>query len=119
MIADYPSLRATIYFESKRTSMSGERNDMSKARARLFDAISAREDELVDLIQRLVRERSVLGNEAGAQRVVADYLRQSGYQPDVWDLPDSTLDLPGAGLSGVPFAGRPNVAASRPGAGGG
>jgi acetylornithine deacetylase len=92
---------------------------MSAARQRLFDAIAAREDELIHLIQRLVREPSVLGNEMGAQRVVADYLRAGGLEPDVWELPESVLELPGAGNSGVPFTGRHNVAAALPGAGGG
>jgi acetylornithine deacetylase len=92
---------------------------MSTARQRLFDAIAAREDELIHLTQRLVREPSVLGNEMGAQRVVADYLRAGGLEPDVWELPESVLELPGAGNSGVPFTGRHNVAAALPGAGGG
>ena len=87
-------------------------------RERLFAAISEREGELIDLIARLVREPSTLGNEAGAQRVVAEELRAAGLEPDIWDLPDTTLDLPGAGVSGVPFTGRPNVAATLPGASG-
>jgi acetylornithine deacetylase len=92
---------------------------MSTARQRLFDAIAAREDELIHLTQRLVREPSVLGNEMGAQRVVAEYLRSGGLEPDVWELPESVLELPGAGNSGVPFTGRHDVAAALPGAGGG
>lgn len=89
------------------------------ARERLFAALAEREGELIELIQRMVRCESVLGNEAGVQQVVADYIRAGGVEPDVWDMPDSLLDMPGAGNSGVPFAGRPNVAAVYPGAGGG
>jgi acetylornithine deacetylase len=86
------------------------------AREQLYRAIEQRQDELVDLIQRLVRCDSVLGNEAGAQQVVADYIRSSGVDPDIWDLDNSLLERPGAGNSFVPFAGRPNVAAVYPGA---
>ncbi len=89
------------------------------ARERLFAEIDRREDELVALIQRLVRSRSMLGNEAEAQGIVADYIRASGVEPDVWDIDAAMLELPGAGDSGVPFAGRPNVAAVYHGAGGG
>ncbi|RIK41952.1 MAG: acetylornithine deacetylase [Chloroflexi bacterium] len=89
------------------------------ARARLFEAIEAREDELIDLIARLVQQPSVLGNEAGAQAVIAEYLRAGGQEPDIWEIPDSLLERPGAGNSGVPFAGRPNVAATLAGVGGG
>lgn len=87
------------------------------ARERLFAAIDTRQDELIGLIQQLVRCRSVLGNEAGAQQVVAGYIRQSGVAPDIWDLDASLLERAGAGNSGVPFANRPNVAAVYPGAG--
>jgi acetylornithine deacetylase len=89
------------------------------ARTNLYAAIDERQGELVDLIQQLVRCRSVLGNEAGAQQIVADYIRSSGVKPDLWDLDDSLLERPGAGNSGVPFAGRPNVAAVYPGSGSG
>jgi acetylornithine deacetylase len=89
------------------------------ARDRLLAEIQEREDELVDLVQRLVRCRSVLGNEAEAQQEVAAYLRSAGLEPDVWDLPDDILARPGAGNSGVPFPGRPNVAATLYGTGGG
>lgn len=89
------------------------------ARDRLVAAIAEREGELIELIQRLVRSRSVLGHEAEVQGIVADYLRGSGVEPDVWELDEGVLSLPGAGNSGVPFAGRPNVAAVFAGAGGG
>ena len=92
--------------------------DIEAARERLFAEIDRREGELVELIQRLVRSRSLLGNEAEAQRIVADYIQGSGVKPDVWEIDDALLGLPGAGNSGVPFAGRPNVAAVYPGAGG-
>ena len=72
---------------------------------------------LIELIQQLVRCKSTLGNEAEPQQIIADYIRESGVEPDVWDLNDTVLALPGAGNSRGPFAGRPNVAAVYPGSG--
>lgn len=79
---------------------------------RLWDAIDARQDELVELVASLVRIPSLLGDEAAAQEFVAEYLRETGLEPDVWELDESLKELPNAGDSGVPFAGRPNVAAT-------
>src|SRR5689334_5596803 len=92
---------------------------LERAVARLWTALEARQDELIDLIADLVRRPSLLGHEGMAQAYVADYLRDSGMAPDVWDLDPSVRGLPNAGDSGVPFAGRPNVAGTLPGAGGG
>jgi acetylornithine deacetylase len=92
---------------------------MTAAKERLSAAIAEREDELIDLTRSLVQCRSVLGNEAGVQQVVADFIRGSGVEPDVWESDESLYSLPGAGNSGVPFTGRPNVAAVYAGAGGG
>ncbi|CAN5646832.1 ArgE/DapE family deacylase [soil metagenome] len=77
---------------------------------RLWNEIDARQDELVELVASLVRIPSVLGNEAEAQAFVAEYLRETGMETDVWELDDSLKQLPEAGDSGVPFDGRPNVA---------
>jgi acetylornithine deacetylase len=77
---------------------------------RLWQEIDARQDELVDLVADLVRFPSVLGNEAGIQEYVANHMRESGLETDVWELDESLKDIPEAGDSGVPFAGRPNVA---------
>ncbi|MBI3978095.1 MAG: ArgE/DapE family deacylase [Chloroflexi bacterium] len=85
----------------------------------LCTAIEAREDELVALVADLVRRPSRLGEEAAAQTYVADHLRGSGLAVDVWDLDEAVRDLPEAGDSGVPFAGRPNVAGVLKGTGGG
>ena len=93
--------------------------NIETARERLFAEIDRREGELIELIQQLVRCKSTLGNEAEPQQIIADYIRESGVEPDVWDLNDAVLALPGAGNSGVPFAGRPNVAAVYPGVGNG
>jgi acetylornithine deacetylase len=47
--------------------------------ARLRAAVAARRDELVELTSALVRERSLLGDEEGAQRLVEDRLRALGF----------------------------------------
>lgn len=94
-------------------------SDRQQAQERLFAELENREDELIQLIQDLVRAKSTLGNEREAQDIVARYVREGGSEPDIWDLDDAVLDLPGAGNSGIPFANRPNVTAVYPGAGGG
>lgn len=86
---------------------------------RVWDEIEARQDELIELIAELVRRPSLLGQEAEAQAFVAEHLRGSGLTPDVWELDASLHELPESGVSGVPFDGRPNVAAVVDGAGGG
>ena len=86
--------------------------------ARLDAEIERRDEELVATIADLVRLPSVLGQEAEAQTYVADHLRASGARVDVWEIDESLKSLPGAGNPGVPFAGRPNVAATVAGAGG-
>ena len=90
-----------------------------RAVGRLGEAIEARQDELVGLVAELVRRPSLLGQEAAAQDFVADHLRASGLATEAWDLDESLVELPEAGRSGVPFAGRPNVAGVLRGRGGG
>src|SRR5699024_5166551 len=67
----------------------------------------------------LVKYPSVLGEEAEIQHFIADHFKASDLETDVWELDESIKDLPDAGDSGVPFAGRPNVAGVHKGAGGG
>ena len=51
---------------------------IDSARSRLFSAIDSRTDELIATVAELVREPSVLGNEAGVQQVVARHLTDAG-----------------------------------------
>lgn len=97
--------------------MTTTRND--EAKFALWDAIDRRTDELVELVAALVREPSELGNEAPVQRVVAEHLRGTDAEVDVWDLDETVLSEPNAGNSGVPFPGRPNVTGKVRGQGGG
>ncbi len=86
---------------------------------RLWTAIEERQDELVALVAELVRRPSTIGDEAEAQAFVADHLRASGCETDVWEVDEEVKRLPDAGDSGVPFAGRPNVTGVLRGTGGG
>ncbi|MGI8856572.1 MAG: ArgE/DapE family deacylase [Thermomicrobiales bacterium] len=86
---------------------------------RVWEAIEGRRDEVVETVAALVRRPSRLGQEAAAQAYVAEHVRGSGMESDVWELDDALKQLPNAGESGVPFAGRPNVAGIARGAGGG
>ncbi len=89
------------------------------ARQTLFEAIDRGADELIDLVAELVKRPSELGYEALVQEYVANHLRGTTDDVEVWDLDDSVLTEPNAGNSGVPFAGRPNVTGKIAGAGGG
>ena len=91
----------------------------SAATERLWRAIEEREDELIGLVADLVRIPSLLGEEAPAQGFVEGYLAASGLQTESWDISDDLKQRDNAGDSGIPFAGRPNVAGTAPGAGGG
>lgn len=92
---------------------------LKTATALVHAELERRQDELVAMVAELVRRPSVLGEEAAAQAYVAEQMRKSGLEVDVWELDESLRDLPGAGDPGVPFAGRPNVAGVAHGAGGG
>ena len=87
--------------------------------ARLEAAIETRQDELTQLVADLVRRPSLLGQEAAAQAFVADHLAASGLEVRTWDLDEALKRHPEGGDSGVPFAGRPNVAGTLRSAGGG
>lgn len=93
------------------------RVEVTPAVARLWAEIDRQQDTLVETIAALVRFPSVLGEEGPAQAWVADHLRASGLRTGSWDLDASILAQPNAGDSGVPFAGRPNVAGTLPGRG--
>lgn len=99
------------------TSSMAER--LEQATAHLWAAIEDRQDELVSLVADLVHRPSPLGQEAAAQAYVAAHLDDSGLSVQSWDLDDEVRTLPEGGDSGVPFAGRPNVAGTLPGEGGG
>ena len=86
----------------------------------LREYIDARVEDLQDLAARLVRERSLLGAEEGAQRIVEERLQRLGFalervQPDEREA----LADPLAGLPILPYEGRTCVAGRLQGSGGG
>jgi acetylornithine deacetylase len=91
----------------------------SYAIEKLWAEIDKREDELIELVQELVRYPSVLGEEAPIQQFIAGYMTLSGLDTESWDLDEDLKNVPEAGDSGVPFEDRPNVAGWLRGAGGG
>jgi len=84
------------------------------------DAVAARADDLHELVSALVRQRSILGEEEGAQRIVEARLRGLGFavervQPDARE---AAADLH-AGLPPLSYEGRTCVAGRLPGRSGG
>ena len=86
---------------------------------KLWEAIDARRDELIQIVADLVHFPSVLGLEAGVQGYIAEHLLASGFDTESWDLDETVKTQPNAGESNVPFPGRPNVTGKRAGTGGG
>jgi acetylornithine deacetylase len=67
----------------------------------------------VGFLRNLVRQRSTLGNEADAQRVVAAELREMGLDVDWWQVNHAAIaTLPGYSPVEWSYEGRPNVAAT-------
>jgi acetylornithine deacetylase len=84
------------------------------------EAVERRRDELVELLQELVGQPSVLGSESGAQAIVEQRLRAAGFDVERV-VPDAEAALadPYAGYPYLPYEGRSSVAARLQGAGGG
>ena len=86
----------------------------------LLNEVEARRDEIVAFLQDLVRIPSVTGAEGEIQHYVADYLKQSELEVDVWE---SDLDALKSHPEYVPvtqdYSGRPNIVAKLKGAGDG
>jgi acetylornithine deacetylase len=85
---------------------------------RLIDeAVERLSERAFAFLELLVAARSDLGREAEAQEVVAAELARLGFDVDRIELPPDVNDLPGAGVSTVPSAGRPVVVGRRSGHG--
>ncbi|MGM8213659.1 peptidase [Virgibacillus sp. W0430] len=54
---------------------------------KIHSKIAERRDEYIDFLKQIVKEPSTTGNELGAQTLMADRLKQSGLDVDVW-IPD-------------------------------
>ncbi len=74
--------------------------DLDAATERLWTEIEGRREELIHTVAELVRRPSLLGQEAAAQSYVAEHLRASGLETEVWDLDEDVKRLPNAGKVG-------------------
>jgi len=82
--------------------------------------VSSRGGELVELTQALVRERSLLGEEEGAQRLIEERLRAAGFAVERVPIePPSSNSDPTWGYPPLAYDGRTCVAARIAGAGAG
>ena len=72
-------------------------------------AIEAEADHMFAFLERLVRARSTVGDEAGAQDVVAGELASLGFAVSRVPVPERTLAHPAAGVPQCSYAGRDNV----------
>lgn len=96
----------------------------TNAKSRVHDRLEEKRDELVELASTLIAQRSVTGNEKPAQDVVVARLESMGLAPDVWEPDAEALrNHPGffetSSYEEYGYDGRPNVAATVEGAGGG
>jgi acetylornithine deacetylase len=80
-------------------------------------AIEAGRAHAVAFLEELVSEPSVVGNEAGAQRVVAGELARLGFDVRELEVPDAIGEHPGSGVPQLPYAGRPVIVGERAGRG--
>jgi len=96
------------------------KNEYEESRLRIIDAVDRRQDDLVDLLQQLIRVPSQTGEEGAVQEVVTERMTADGLATDVWEPdPDSLMPYADHVTMAPDFAGRPNVAGKVAGAGGG
>ena len=77
--------------------------------ARVDAEIDALAEGAFGFLGRLVGEASTVGEEAGAQAVVAAELERLGFAVDLLEVPESIAGDPLAGVPQRPYAGRPVV----------
>jgi acetylornithine deacetylase len=77
--------------------------------AAVDDAIEADAERAFDLLERLVAEPSVLGNEGSAQEVVAEEFDRLGFALERLAIPDAIGDHEAAGVPQRSYDGRLNV----------
>jgi acetylornithine deacetylase len=83
----------------------------------LDDAVVARSERAFDFLQQLVAAPSLVGEEAGAQEVVAGELARLGFELRRVAVPAEIAERPGAGVPSLPYDGRPLVVGERAGSG--
>ena len=86
---------------------------MDETEARVLRSVEASWKHEVEFLRKLVNQRSTLGNEAGAQQVVATELQEMGLDVDVWQVDHAAIaKRPGYSPVEWSYEGRPNVAAT-------
>jgi acetylornithine deacetylase len=91
-----------------------------EVRERIDQAVEDLRDEMLGLLQTLVRVPSLPGREKGVQDIVAMEMKGMGLSLDIWDPVDPALQShPAYVPSEIPYNGRPNVVGTWKGAGGG
>lgn len=83
------------------------------------ECIKAQREELIRLTQQLIRRPSDV-NEKACQLFIADWLREYGYESDLWDVDvDKTRTHQAWVDTGMDYRDRPNLVATIKGKGGG
>lgn len=79
-------------------------------RAEIVDAVDGLQAEAVELLEALVRQPSLLGQEQGAQAIMADCFADLGLEVDRFAIDEDAIrDLPGYSPSIISYDGRMNV----------
>ncbi|WP_129688560.1 peptidase [Gottfriedia acidiceleris] len=89
-------------------------------KAKINDYIHKNKNKAIELLQNLVREKSVSGNEASAQKIVSNYLQNLGlvidrFEPSIEELTKSTYFI----SERTSFEDSPNIVAILKGTGNG
>jgi len=92
-------------------------NDLER---RVSERIERNWEEETRFLQGLIRRPSTLGNEARVQRFIADELSSMGLEADVWQIDHAEISrMKGYSPVEWSYEGRPNVATTWRGSGGG
>lgn len=83
--------------------------------------IQNHEHEAVQLLKKLVQQRSIRGNEGKAQAIVVEKCRELGLEIDLWEIDEdpAVKKHPGFHCDRSDFSGNPNLVAVLKGQGGG
>ncbi|AXR83540.1 ArgE/DapE family deacylase [Natrarchaeobaculum sulfurireducens] len=98
--------------------------DHRNAKARVKETIVARDDDLLETLERLVSAKSVTGNERCGQQVMLEEFERLGLEVDTWEPEaDALEDHPGyfrtSSYEDCGYEGRENAVATVPGTGDG
>ncbi|MBY0596050.1 peptidase [Bacillus bingmayongensis] len=93
---------------------------MEQLKKQVCDYIESHEGESVKLLTRLIQEKSVSGDESGAQAIVIEKLRELGLDLDIWEPSFTKMkDHPYFVSPRTNFSDSPNVVATLKGSGDG